>query len=210
MMLIAEAQLGIGPATHLVSHHECADPSHVTLKRQHLQIQHQSGVIRKVCRDANRLLHLRQFPRGLLLCHPDLLLDTANRIGILIELQAIAFSDRSHQSLEILRDEVEDAAVFPDAHRALDGIGAVADQPFEHGAGPVFHRQRRLRSTPGDRVVVHAAVGGFARAHHRHLQPDFQDGSCVCLPSSFAAIWSTETPQWISAPDVIFGWAAVR
>ena len=41
---------------------------------------------------------------------------------------------------------------------------AVAEQPLEHGARVVLHRQRRRGAAPRDRVGVRAAVAGIARA----------------------------------------------
>src|SRR5207249_1152764 len=109
MMRVAKTQLWVCPAAHFVSEHECADPCHVALESQHLQIQHQPGIIRKLFGHSNRFLHARQFFRGLLLRHLDLPLNTTHSIGI--------------------------------------------------------------------------------------SKPISKDGSWVCLPSSLAAIWSTETPQ---------------
>ena len=127
MMRVAKTQLWVCPAAHFVSEHECADPRHVALESQHLQIQHQPGIIRKLFRHSNRFLHARQFFRGLLLRHLDLPLNTTHSIGILIEFGTITLSDRPHQPLQVLRYQIQDAAIFFHPGRPLGGVRAIAD-----------------------------------------------------------------------------------
>ena len=94
----------------------------------------------------------------------------------MIELEAIAFANRSREALQVIRNPVENAAIFGETSGSLAGIGGVADQPFEDRARPVFRRERRRRGTPHDGVVVHAAVSGFARANESRLQSHLERG----------------------------------
>src|SRR3989442_2149594 len=157
MMRIAETQLRISAAGHFMTEDEGANPRHVTLKSEDLQIDHQFGVVGKVVWDSNRLLDLRQLPRRLLLRKLDSPLNASDSIGILIELEAIRFSDRPHQPFQILRNPVEYAAILREACGAFDGIRTVTVQPLENRTRPVLGWERRRWSTPDDGVVVHAA-----------------------------------------------------
>src|SRR5260370_36334854 len=104
MMLISKTELRIRSAGHFMAEDEGANPRHVALKSQHLQIEHQFCVVRKCLRYPNGLLDLRQFSRGLLLRDLDSPLNATDRIGILIELETIRFSARPHQPLQVLRN----------------------------------------------------------------------------------------------------------
>ena len=106
---------------------------------------------------------LRALRFGLL----DAPLDVADRVEVLGQLRR----DRAAPSPRCSRPtsighRVEDAAVLlrcaPRRDRRVGGA-AVAEQPLEHRARVVLHRQRRRRAAPGDRVGVGAAVAGVAR-----------------------------------------------
>ena len=174
-MRVAEAQLRIGAATHFVSDHECADARHVALKSQHLQIQHQLGVIRKLFRYSDAVSPCPAVPSTTAAPPPGFAARHCAPHRNIDRASPIAFSNQTAS-----------AASGP----GIPGPGC-CDSP---SCGPPARQGRCCRrpavrkprgagfpsaavsseSLQDDGVVVDAAVGGFARAHHRYLQPDFQ------------------------------------
>src|SRR5437899_9131986 len=133
-MRIAKTEFRIRSASHFMAEDEGADPRDVALKSQHLQIEHQSGVVGKFFGYSNGLVYFRELSRGLLLRHLDSPFNATDRISVLIQLEAIRFSDRPHQPLQVLRNQVENAAVFRQAGGSLGRVRGIADQPLENRA----------------------------------------------------------------------------
>ena len=119
-------------------------------------------------RDADRLLDNRYVAVALLLGLLNPTLDVPNGVEILRELQLVARAEPSIESVRLVGHEVEDAAVLSDAGQPRLQVRAVggAEQALEDRARTVFHRQRRRRRAPGDRVHVGAAITLVARAQY--------------------------------------------
>ena len=93
-------------------------------------------------------------------------LDVAHRVEILVQLPAVARTELAGQIVRALVDRVEQAGVLPQPRPADRRVGAaaVAEQPLEHDAGVVLHRQGRGLVGPGDGVGVGATEPVAARA----------------------------------------------
>ena len=86
--------------------------------------------------------------------------DVAHRVEVLGELEAVAGPEGAAEGVGLAGDEVEDAAVLPQAGEPRLDVGAVGgpEQPFEDGARVVLHRERGGRGAPRDGVDVGATV----------------------------------------------------
>src|SRR5438552_11225954 len=127
-MRIAKTEFRIRSASHFMAEDEGADPRDVALKSQHLQIEHQFGVVGKFFGYSNGLLHFRELSRGLLLRHLDSPFNATDRVRVLIQLETIRFSDRPHQPLQVCGYQVENAADLRLACRTAAGVRAIAAQ----------------------------------------------------------------------------------
>ena len=86
---IAESQLRIGAAAHLVAHLERDDARHVGLPGENHEIGHQLEVFREDLRSADGAFDLRHLAVALLLGQLHAPLDIAHRVQILVDLAAI-------------------------------------------------------------------------------------------------------------------------
>src|SRR5207302_8422873 len=76
-------------------------------------------------------------------------------------------------------DGIEDAAVLVPQRQTNLRIGRAgfAEETLEDGAWAVLHWKRRGLVAPRDRIVIGAAIGGLAGAHHfRRFQTDLKRG----------------------------------
>ena len=162
------ADLGERPAADFFAEHEGADACQVGLIRQRQQVEHEPTMLFKRPGDADWLLDDRYVAVTLLLGLLNPALDIPHGVEILRELQLVACAERPVESVRLVGHEVEDAAVLSDAGQPRLHVGAVggAEQPLEHRARVVFHRQRCRRRAPGDRVHVGAAIALVARTEH--------------------------------------------
>jgi hypothetical protein len=133
-----------------------------------------------------RVTSLGQFKRlrALLLRILDALLDVAHRFEVFVEFHPVASAQRSREPAHFLRHRVEDAAGLADVRQPFSRGAAVAEQPLEHDPRVVFHRQRRGRRPPGDRVRVLAAVAPVAGAcaHIARFEGQLERGELRLLP----------------------------
>ena len=83
MVRVGHADLRIGARAHLAAEHERAHARQVGLEGQHLQVEHQLGVLLERGRDAGRPLDDRQLARALLLGLLNAPLDVADRVEVL-------------------------------------------------------------------------------------------------------------------------------
>ncbi len=142
VMGIAESQLGIRAAAHLMAHLERNDARHVRLPGQNHEIGHQLAVIREDLGDADGALD-KIFLLALLLGQLYAPLNIADGLEILVDLVPIRSTDSQTQPSDFSVDRIKDAAIFLSKCQPCLGIGArVSKQTFEDGAGAVIHRQR--------------------------------------------------------------------
>ncbi len=168
VMRIGNADRTIRPVAAFPADHDRDHAREVRLERDHLKIEHQLRMILERARNTHGPLHHRQFQRGaLLLRQLDAPLDVANRVHVIAELAAIARAEARLEMRDFLPHRIENAAVFLNACDARPRVGAlaVAEQPLEHRARIDFHRHRRGRRTPRNRVGVGAAIARVAVAH---------------------------------------------
>ena len=91
-------------------------------------------------------------------------LDFADVVEILVEPRAIARAESALQGVGLVGDEIENASIAARAGDALGRGARFTEQPLEHRTRVDFHRQRRGRRAPRDRVGVGAAETGRAGA----------------------------------------------
>ena len=153
----------------LPRHHEREDARQVGLDTP---ARSRSNISRacssKVAGMPRRLLDDRQLRGALLLGLLDAPLDVAHRLQVLGQLRAVAARPGRACSAATLvaspKSRMLRSCLEPRQPRRRIGAVAAAEQPLEHRARVVLHRQRRRRRAPGDRVGVRAAVAGVARA----------------------------------------------
>ena len=92
----------------------------------------------------------------------DAPLDLAYGVDVLVDADPVARPERADQPRHVVGDRVEDAPVAPHRRAPLVDGPAVAEQPLEHRAGVVLHRERRRGRRPGERVDVDAVVAVVA------------------------------------------------
>ena len=178
VMGIAKSHFRIGAAAHLVAHHERDHARHVGLPGENHEIRHQLEVFREDFRRADGGFHLRHFAVALLLRQLHAPLDIANGLQILVDLATIRSAELSAQPPDVGVDGIEDAAVLLSEGQTHLRIGAgFAEKTLEDGTWAVLHRERRGLVAPRDRIVIGAAIGRLAGAHHfRRFQPDLERG----------------------------------
>ena len=162
---VRDVDLRIRPVARLVRHHEGDDPGQVGLPGQHLQVEHQPGVLAEGAGNAGRLLHRhRQVGQSLPLGHPDPALDVADGLGVLVELGPVARAERPAQPRQLVGHGVQDGAVLLHPRQPRRGVGGAAapEQPLEDHPRVVLHRQRGRLAQPVQRVGVDATVAGVA------------------------------------------------
>ena len=145
-------------------------------RRQHLEVEHQPGVVGVGGRHAHGPVEVRQgiVPRvglGLL----DAALDLAHGLEILADPGAIGRAEPVLQAGDLLGDRVEEAGALPQAGAAVRGVAALAEQPLEDDPRMGLGRQRRRRRGPREVVLINAGVAVIALADgreqvHRHLE----------------------------------------
>ncbi len=118
----------------------------VSLQRQHLQVEHQSGVIGIERRHAERAIGVRPWilfggDFGLL----DTPLHVAHALQILVDAVAVAGAKRFLQPAEFFGHAVEQARSFLERRLTLGRAPLFAEQILEHDARVGLGRQRRRR-----------------------------------------------------------------
>ena len=144
----------------------------------------------------------------------DAALDVANGFEVLVELDAVPGADAALQRRDPVADRVEDAAVGRNLRGARGPVGAAAaaEHPLEQDPRIVFHRQRRRRPAPRDRVRIGAAEPDVARARRgRGLRsPPRARRAGSRWPSDCAISWSIDTPASTAEVSDRFGGMSVR
>ena len=166
---IRHPDLGIGPVARLAGELEGDDPGHVGLERQHLEIEHQPGVVGIGCRHADRPVDVGQRAVvGLGFRLLDAPLHLAHRVEVLADLDPVAGAQHALEAGDVLVDPVEQAGLAVQPLAPLGRRAALAEEPLEHDPGMRFGRQRRRRRRPGQVVLVDAGVAVVALADHVH------------------------------------------
>ena len=147
---------GRGIAAHL----ERKDARHVTLQREHLQVEHDLHMIGVGIRHTRRrtgqfALLTRRVARFDLLNAP---LDFADVLEVLVHTTPVAGAELTIQLRHASGDPIEHTARAARAIGALGRRATRAEQLLERDARITDHRQRFGRRAPADRVGVHARV----------------------------------------------------
>ena len=174
---VGDADLGIGAGAGLAGELEGDDAGDVALQRQHLQVEHQPGVVGVGGGHADGPVEIRQVRiggRGLGLL--DAALDLADGVEVL----ARPCCGRPGRACVCRRaissvHRVEQAGALPQRGEAVGGAAAVAEQALEDDARMRLGRQRRRRRRPREVVLVDAGVAVVALADgreqvHRQLE----------------------------------------
>ncbi len=142
---LGHADLREGALAQVARQHEGGDSRDVRLKRQRLQIEHQLGVlVERLGHADGSLRHVQDSTRRLLLGFLNPPLDLADVVEIVADPRAVARAEPVlADALRLLRDRVENAAVFLLARQPLGRAAAIAEQALEDDARIDFHRQRR-------------------------------------------------------------------
>ncbi len=111
-------------------------------------------------------------------------LDLAHVVGEGIQARTVRHTDLVAHALDLVVDRIEDALVALAAQHALLGGAAAAEHALEYDLRVQFHRQRRGRRGPGDRVGIDAAVtfAAVARTRTRVFHRDFHRRQQRFLP----------------------------
>ena len=139
----------------------------------------------------------------------DPALDVANGVEVLGEPAVVGRAERlAADGPRPGRTESSMLRSLVHLREPLRGAVALPEQAAEHFPRIGLDRQRRRRRPPRQRVHVGAAVAVVAVAHEvDRLERQLQRGQRRVLRRiSRAAIWSTVTPSWTSAPSVRFAW----
>src|SRR5437773_9946095 len=112
MMGARGSNLRIRAAAEFAAHHERDDAREIALIGQHLQIEHQPGVLLERRRHARWLIEGGQLARALLLGPLNTSLDVPNGVEILGELGSILRADRPRETRDLAADGIEEAAVL--------------------------------------------------------------------------------------------------
>ena len=147
VMRLGQANLGVWAIHVFASHHQRADTCDVRLERQHLQVEHQLDVLLEGFGHAGRLLGQCKVPVGRFGLR-DALFDVANGVEILAELGAVTRAESPAKRRDLLREAVEDAAIFSGSSQALFGRGSDAEHPLQDEARIGLRRERVRRALP--------------------------------------------------------------
>ena len=192
-------------------HHERDDPGQVGLVGEHLQVEHQLGVLlegRRECRPAaptsgsSRALCSSAFWMRRSMSR------TASRYSVSLARSPGPRRRCSRATSCVSR--VEDAAVLLHAGQPRAGVGAVAvaEQPLEHRARIVLHRQRRRRASATRSCWCRRSCSRRRSAPSESFDSSASssDASCVSLPSCLRRdlVHRHRRPR-MSAPSVFFG-----
>ena len=169
-MALVHADLRVGLVALLARHHEGRHARDVRLIGEREQVVHQLDVLFELEWDADR--RRRQLERRVSCCRSaicDAPLDLAHALEVVVHARAILRAEAPLQAGDLLRDGVEDAAIFLGARRPLRRGAALAEHPLEHLPRIDLHRHGRGRRPPRQRVHVDAAVVAVARADQARL-----------------------------------------
>ena len=158
---VGHPELGERAVAQLLADHEGDDPRHVRFERQNLQVDHDLRVVLETFWNAaGRTLEQRQLAVALRLRLLDTHLDVTDRLEILVQPGPVPGPQITTLIDHALLDRVEQTAVAPQSGRPGRRVGAVAvaEEPLEHGARIVLHRQRRSGTAPAQGVDVGATV----------------------------------------------------
>ena len=149
----------------LARHHEGRDARDVRLERHGHQVVHHVDELAEFIRQRRWRCSYRR--RGLALHLLDARLDLADILQVVVEAAPVGRAQAALQPLGLARHGVQHAAPVLQARGPLGGVtDCPAEHPIEDGPGTHFHRQRRRRRLPRNRVQIGAAEADFAR-------PDF-------------------------------------
>src|ERR1051326_2468427 len=120
-----------------------------------------------------------QLLRGFSLSNLNSSLNIAYRVEILADLGSVAWTKPSEKATYIVGYEIQNAALLPDARKALLRISAIAvsKEVFEDCTRMVLHRHGRVGGAPTKGIAVCAAITGFTGTDHLGgIQGKFQRG----------------------------------
>src|SRR5205085_10407309 len=106
----------------LVRDLESAYARQVCLVSEDLKVKQHFDVFRKRRRNTRGPLYCRILPRRLLLRELNAPFHVANSVEIFIELRAVTRSKLGNEPRRTLRNQVENAASFPDSRELLRGV----------------------------------------------------------------------------------------
>jgi hypothetical protein len=141
MMRIRHADLGVGPVARLARQLERDDPGHVTLQRQHLQIEHQLRVVGVRSRHAGGTIEIGQRLIGrarFRLLNPPF--DLPNRVEVLADAGAIFGAEPRLQPRDVVAHRIEQARAPLQLRPTVGRAAAFAEQTLEHDARMRFSR----------------------------------------------------------------------
>ena len=157
VMSVRDADLAIGAVAAVAAHHERRHARHVGLPGNHLEIDHELGIVHVVVGHRARPFHVRQLRQHVAVFgNLDAALDVAHRVEVFVELALVARADLALQPRDAAGHVIEDALLIvePRAPRGRIGAVVIAEQALEHRARIDLGRQR----------------AGFGPPRHRHVR----------------------------------------
>ena len=132
MMRIRNASLRIGPVAGFARKLEGNHARDIALQRQHLEIEHQSSVVRVGGGNTDRPIQIRQrVVLGIGFRPLNAALHLADRFKILAHPRAIGWAEFSLEPRDILIEPIEQAGPFPQRGLAVCRAAAFAEESFK-------------------------------------------------------------------------------
>jgi hypothetical protein len=162
-MRIGDADLRVGSRARFASELERDDARHVTLERQHLQVEHQPCVVGIGSRYTHRAIQIRQLVvRRLSLGLLNTTLHLAYRIQVLIDPCAIGWSECLLKARDIFANPIEETASVPQRSAAVGCGSSLTEQPLEDDPRVSLSRQRGRGRRPREVVLIDARISVIA------------------------------------------------
>lgn len=133
MMRIRDTDLGVGPVAGLAGELEGDDTRDVALKGQHLEVEHQPGMVGIGGRHADGAVEIRQ---RILLCSSlgllNATLDLTDGVEVLRQPGAVAGTEFALELVEVAGEGIQQAGAALEGGAAFGPAAALAEEVLEH------------------------------------------------------------------------------
>ena len=176
MVRIGYADLRVGAIAGFPGELKSGYTGHVALKRENLQVEHQSRVVGVGGRNAQGAVEVGELvPRGVGLGRLNAAFHFAYCGEVFFEFCAIGVAEVALKAGDFFADRIEQAGTLSQRVAAFLGGAAFAEQAFKDDSRMGLGRQRRGRGGPGKVVLIDAGVTIVALTDeleqiHRHFQ----------------------------------------
>src|SRR5947208_12027566 len=145
---IRYADLVVGSRAGFTRELERDDPGDVALQSEHLQVEHQTRVIRIGRRYTDRPIQIRQAIVSLGLRFLNAALDLADGVQILADPRTIGRSELLREASDIIANPIEQAGPSPQRGVTVGRAAALAEQALENDSRMGLRWKRRRWRRP--------------------------------------------------------------